>query len=303
MKKITTLFDEERNQLQIDIENAKSIDAVVKLVQNRLDNLERVYISELNLTQVRLAAFFLDMLRQSISNLAAANFSPMTATKAEQIINPVTKVSANRLIIKLLKVLLYLGIVGWLFYLSKTTPGAWMGILLTAVLLGLEVVLQLDKSNAEENSTSAETLKLSQPVLRVDSKILLDNLADALNTIDLAVARFEEGNKPTGESGIEELPELLGFLQKLMGASFLDKPQMAIALTQLLPQILMEQGIRAQIYKANDPTSDRNYFDFEPSIDPDTQAYVTLTPALLKGDRLLRRGRVIEPAYSQVKES
>ncbi|QIR39226.1 hypothetical protein HCG51_22615 [Tolypothrix sp. PCC 7910] len=303
MKKITTLFTEERNQLQIDIENANSIDAVVKLVQNRLDNLERVYISELNLTQVRLAAFFLDMLRQSISSLAAANFAPITATKAEQIINPVTKVSANRLIIKLLKVLLYLGIVGWLFYLSKTTPGAWMGILLTAVLLGLEVVLQLDKSNAEENSTSPETLKLSQPTLRVDSKILLDNLADALNTIDLAVARFEEGNKSTGESGIEELPELLGFLQKLMGASFLDKPQMAIALTQLLPQILMEQGIRAQIYKANDPTSDRNYFDFEPSIDPDTQDYVTLTPALLKGDRLLRRGRVIEPAYSQIRES
>lgn len=302
MKKITTLFSEERNQLQIDIENSKSIDAVVKIVQNRLDNLERVYISELNLTQVRLAAFFLDMLRQSISNLAAANFAPMTATKAEQIINPVSKVSANRLIIKLLKVLLYLGIVGWLFYLSKTTPGAWMGILLTAVLLGLEVVLQLDKSNTEENSTSAETLKLSQPVLRVDSKILLDNLADALNTIDLAVARFAEGNKSTGESGIEELPELLGFLQKLMGASFLDKPQMAIALTQLLPQILMEQGIRAQIYKANDPTSDRNYFDFEPSIDPDTQDYVTLTPALLKGDRLLRRGRVIEPAYSPARE-
>ncbi|BAY94437.1 MULTISPECIES: hypothetical protein [unclassified Tolypothrix] len=303
MKKITTLFTEERNQLQIDIESAKSIDAVVKLVQNRLDNLERVYISELNLTQVRLAAFFLDMLRQSISNLAAANFQPVTTKEAEQIINPISKVSANRLIIKLLKVLLYLGIVGWLFYLSKTTPGAWMGILLTAVLLGLEVVLQLDKSNAEENSTSLETWKLSQPTLRVDSKILLDNLADALNTIDLAVARFAEGNKSTGETGIEELPELLGFLQKLMGASFLDKPQMAIALTQLLPQILMEQGIRAQIYKANDTTSDRNYFDFEPSIDPETQDYVTLTPALLKGDRLLRRGRVIEPAYSQARES
>ncbi|MBD2211723.1 hypothetical protein H6G27_17880 [Nostoc linckia FACHB-104] len=303
MKKITTLFTEERNQLQIDIENANSIDAVVKLVQNRLDNLERVYISELNLTQVRLAAFFLDMLRQSISSIAAANFAPITSTAAQQFINPVSKVSANRLIIKLLKVLLYLGIVAWLFYLSKTTPGAWMGILLTAVLLGLEVVLQLDKSNAEENLTSPENLKLPQPLLMVDSKILLDNLADALNTIDLAVARFEEGNKSTGESGIEELPELLGFLQKLMGASFLDKPQMAIALTQLLPQILMEQGIRAQIYKANDSASDRNYFDFEPSIDPDTKDYVTLTPALLKGDRLLRRGRVIEPAYSQAKES
>ncbi|MCU0534872.1 MAG: hypothetical protein MUD14_13355, partial [Hydrococcus sp. Prado102] len=58
-----------------------------------------------------------------------------------------------------------------------------------------------------------------------------------------------------------------------------------------------------QIYQSQDPHSAREYFDFEPSIDPSTQDYVTITPALLKGDRLLRRGRVIEPAYSELKES
>ncbi|MDZ8052937.1 MAG: hypothetical protein RMX68_032685 [Aulosira sp. ZfuVER01] len=300
MKKITTLFREERNQLQTDIENTSSIEQVVKLVQNRLDNLERIYISELNLTQVRMAAFFLDMLRQSIATLAAANFSQIVPT--QQINHLISNVSPNRVILKLLKALLYMGILGWLFYLTKTTPGAWMGILLASVLLGLEVVLQFDKNNQENNSTSQDLLKLPQPVLWVDSQVLLDNLADALHTIDQAVARLEVGSKQEDDLGIEEQPELLGFLQKLMGASFLDKPQMAIALAQLLPQILMEQGIRAQIYRANDPESDRNYFDFEPSIDSDTKDYVTLTPALLKGDRLLRRGRVIEPAYSQVKE-
>lgn len=302
MKKITTLFSEERNQLQIDIENTSSIEQVVKLVQSRLDNLERVYISELNLTQVRLASFFLDMLRQSIGTLAAANLAQITPTEQKQITNPVPNFSPNRVILKLLKALLYVGILGWLFYLTKTTPGAWMAMLLASVLLGLEVVLQLDKNNQQDNATSQELLKLPQSVLRVDSKVLLDNLADALHTIDQAVARFEAGSKQEDDLGVEELPELLGFLQKLMGASFLDKPQMAIALAQLLPQILMEQGIRAQIYRANDPQSDRNYFDFEPSIDPDTKDYVNLTPALLKGDRLLRRGRVIEPAYSQARE-
>ncbi|OUL24893.1 hypothetical protein [Nostoc sp. 106C] len=302
MKKISTLFSEERNLLQTDIENTSSIEQIVKLVQNRLDNFERIYISELNLTQVRLAAFFLDMLRQSIGTLAAANLAQIVPTQQKQITNPIPNFAPNRVILKLLKALLYIGILGWLFYLTKTTPGAWMAMLLASVLLGLEIVLQLDKNNQEDNSTSQELLKLPQAVLRVDSKVLLDNLADALHTIDLAVARFEEGNKQEGDLGVEELPELLGFLQKLMGASFLDKPQMAIALAQLLPQILMEQGIRAQIYRTNDPESDRNYFDFEPSIDPDTKDYVTLTPALLKGDRLLRRGRVIEPAYSQARE-
>lgn len=49
-------------------------------------------------------------------------------------------------------------------------------------------------------------------MLRVDSKVLLDNLGDALNTIDQAVARVETGNKSFDDISIEELPELLNFL-------------------------------------------------------------------------------------------
>ncbi|BAZ50027.1 hypothetical protein NIES4103_26410 [Nostoc sp. NIES-4103] len=298
MKKINLLFSEERHQLQTEIDNASSIEQVVKLVQNRLDHLEKNYISELNIVQVRLASFFLDMLRQSIATLAAASFVQITRTEQKQIINPATQFSLNRLILKVLKVLIYLGILGSLFSLTKTTPNAWMAILLTSLLLGLEVVLQLDKSNA----TSVEPLEIPQPVLRVDSKVFLDNLGDALNTIDLAVARFEEGNKIESDRTIEELPELLNFLQRLMGASFLNKPQMAGELVKLLPQILMSQGIRAQIYQPQESHSYREYFDFEPSIDPSSKDYVTITPALLKGDRLLTRGRVIEPAYLEARE-
>lgn len=299
MKTITSLFSEERNQLQTDIDNTIGIEQIVKLVQNRLDNLERIYIEKLNLAQVRLASFFLDTLRQSIATLAAANYLQVAPTEQRQITNIGTKLFSSRLILKLLKGLIYIGILGSLFSLTKTTPGAWMAILLTSLLIGLEIVLQLESNNQQNNSISEGVLELPQPILRVDSKVFLDHLGDALNTIDLAVARVEESNKYEGDLAIEELPELLNFLQRLMGASKLDKPQMAHELAKLLPQILMSQGINAQIYRSN---SDREYFDFEPSIDPDTKEHVTLTPALLKGDRLIRRGRVIEPAYSSARE-
>ncbi|MBN3951343.1 MAG: hypothetical protein HWQ38_34695 [Nostoc sp. NMS7] len=301
MKTITSLFSEERKQLQTDIDNTTNIEQIVKLVQNRLDDLERIYIEKLNLGQVRLASFFLDTLRQSIATLAATNYLQVAPTDQRQITNPGTNFFANRLILKLLQGLIYIGILGSLFSLTKTTPGAWMAILLASILLGLEVVLQLDLNN-QQNSMSEKLLELPQPILRVDSKVFLDHLGDALNTIDLAVARVEESNKYEDDLAIEELPELLNFLQRLMGASKLDKPQMAYELAKLLPQILMSQGINAQIYRANDPHSDRGYFDFEPSIDPDTKDHVTLTPALLKGDRLIRRGRVIEPVYSSSRE-
>ncbi|TFI52066.1 hypothetical protein BLD44_023105 [Mastigocladus laminosus UU774] len=296
MKKLFTLFNEERHQLQTEIDKVTNVEQVVKLVQNRIDHLEKIYIGELNMAQVRSAAFFLDALRQSLATLTAANQIQVTIPESKQVTSQITKLSPNRLILKLLKTLLYIGILAWLFYLTETSPGAWMAILLASVLIGLEVVLQLDKDQQENNSNSAELKELPQSVLKIDSKILLDNLGDALNTIDLAVARVEQGNQSLDDRTIEELPELLNFLQRLIGASFLDKPQMMLELTKLLPQILMEQGIRTQIYQPKDPHSDREYFDFEPSIDPETKDFVTITPALLKGDRLLRRGRVIEPA-------
>lgn len=291
MKTLSTLFNNERQSLQKDIQKATSLEQVVKLVQNKLDNLEKNYIGELSISQVRQVAFFLETLRQSLATLTAAN------EKQPELANKITNqpASPKDLILKGLQGLVGLGIFGELFSLTPTAPGAWMAILLTSVLVGVEVTLQLDKRNPDlEQPQSA-----IKPSIQVDSNVLLDNITDALNTIDLAVASALTVKKPVDSSGIEESPELLNLLQRQMGASFLNKPQMALELTKLLPQILMEQGIQVQIYRPGQEASGREYFDFEPSIDPTSKDYITITPALLKGDRLLRRGRVIEPAYSE----
>ena len=302
MKTLLTLFTKERSELETELDRASNPEQVVKLVQNRLDNLEKSYIGDLSVTQVRLASFFLDTLRHSIGALTAANETRLSQPEPQQNSNPATRLPSNRLILKGLQGLLSISILGSLFSLTQDAPGAWMAILLVLVLVGLEVVLQLDKDKPEHSSSSPQSVETPQLIVQVDSQVLLDNLADALNTIDLAVASTEHVKKPLDASGLEEVPELLNLVQRLMGASFLEKPQMALELTKLLPQILMEQGIQAQIYQQNDAHSGREYFDFEPSIDRTTKDYVTITPALVKGDRLLRRGRVIEPAYSEARE-
>lgn len=303
MKTLFTLFSKQRSELQTEIDKAATPEHVVKLVQNRLDGLEKSYIGGLNVAQVRLASFFLDTLRQSIGTLTAANETKVSEPEPQQISNQVPRFPSNSLILKVLQGLISVSILGSLFSLTQDAPGAWMAILLMTVLVGLEVVLQLDTGKPEHRTDSPQPVEALPPtVVQVDSKVLLDNLAETLNTIDLAVASAEDLKKPIDSSGIEELPELLNLLQRLMGASFLEKPQMALELTKLMPQILMEQGIQAQIYHPEDAQSNREYFNFEPSIDRSTKDYVTITPALLKGDRLLRRGRVIEPSYSEVRE-
>lgn len=296
MKTLLTLFSKGRSELQTKIDQATSTDAVVKLLQEQIDDIKTSYIGELSVAQARLTLFFVDTLRQSVATLAAAH--QLKATQApDQISNSVT--SPNRLVLKLLQALICVGVLASLFMLTRNAPLAWMDVLLMSLLIGLEVAIQLDQNNQDSLSVGQPAL---QPSIRVDSKVLLDNIADALSTIDRAIAQAEAGKATLNHnSGIEEMPELVNFLQRLIGASSLKNPEMTIELAKLLPQILIEQGISVQSYQPNHEHS-RSYFDFEPPIDESAQEYVTITPALLRGDRLLRRGRVIEPAYSEAKE-
>ena len=292
MRTLLTLFGTERSELQTEINKATSLKQVSKVVQNRIDSLEKNYVGELSVTQVRLVKFFLETLRQSLSTLTAANEIEISDVEP-QLVTQAVKSSPNNFILKLLQAIVSIGILVSLFSLTKTNLQAWMPILLMSVLLGLEAALHFDKSDRVTSPVPAIDPQL--PV-QVDSTVLLDNLAEALNTIDLAVASVEEVNKPLASSGLEDLTEILDILQRLMGASFLQNPLMALELVKLIPQILMKQGIRVQSYQlSNEEQRLREYFEFEPSIDAAAKDYITVTPALLKGDRLLRRGRVIEP--------
>ena len=292
MRTLLTLFGTERSELQTEINKATSLKQVSKVVQNRIDSLEKNYVGELSVTQVRLVKFFLETLRQSLSTLTAANEIEISDVEP-QLVTQAVKSSPNNFILKLLQAIVSIGILVSLFSLIKTNLQAWMPILLMSVLLGLEAALHFDKSDRVTSPVPAIDPQL--PV-QVDSTVLLDNLAEALNTIDLAVASVEEVNKPLASSGLEDLTEILDILQRLMGASFLQNPLMALELVKLIPQTLMKQGIRVQSYQiSNEEQSLREYFEFEPSIDATAKDYITVTPALLKGDRLLRRGRVIEP--------
>lgn len=293
MRTLLTLFGTERSELQTEINKATSLKQVIKLVQNRIDSLEKNYVGELSVTQVRLVKFFLETLRQSLSTVTAADEIKISNVESEQLVTQSVQSSPNNFILKLLQAIVSIGLLVSLFSLTRTNFEAWMPILLMSVLLGLEAALHFDKS---DRVTSSVPVADPQLQVQVDSKILLDNLAEALNTIDLAVASVEEVNKPLGASGLEDLTEILDILQRLMGASFLQNPLMALEITKLIPQILIKQGIRVQSYQfSNEEQSLREYFEFEPSIDPAANDYITVTPALLKGDRLLRRGRVIEP--------
>lgn len=84
MNYLLTLFNKERHLLEMEIDKATNLEQVVKLIHKRIDAIEQAYIGELNISQVRLASFFLETLRQSIAALAAANASQEVAPKRKR---------------------------------------------------------------------------------------------------------------------------------------------------------------------------------------------------------------------------
>jgi hypothetical protein len=187
-------FGKGRSELQTELDQATSLEQAVKLVQNRLDDLKTIYISDLECDSSASGSLFLDTLRQSIATLTAAN-NTISGSAPQQTIST-TWFSDNGLILKLLQALICVGILVSLFSLTRSAPLAWMTILLLSVLIGVEIAIQLDKDNHENSAGSLMPASVPQlTTIRVDSKILLDNLGDALNTIDRAIAQAEEVKK------------------------------------------------------------------------------------------------------------
>jgi hypothetical protein len=138
-----------------------------------------------------------------------------------------------------------------------------------------------------------------QPQLKVDAVGLLDYLAQALETIDRAVLEFGLVSKPP-EPTLENHPRTLELLQNLLGESqdyTAQLPSIIATRIEEIPGVLRQEGMQAVFYRPEMGTSDaaRAWFEFEPSLDPQRMEYATLVPAILKGDRLVVIGRVIEP--------
>jgi hypothetical protein len=132
--------------------------------------------------------------------------------------------------------------------------------------------------------------------VRVDSKVLVDQLVEAFDAVDYAMSDLTVGESDMAPlpTEIEAFPEVLEFCQNLMSESLFENAELALRRSKELPRILRNLGLQVEMYR---PGDERRFekFDWEPSIDPNIKDYLTQVPALLKGDKVIRRGRVIVP--------
>ncbi len=188
------------------------------------------------------------------------------------------------------------------------TPESQLSLI---ILVGVVVGATLGTASyylLNKQEVSDELVNSEIPELEVDEfvlQLLPLYLEDKFELIDRAVAsKAPLPPPPTPE--IEDHEILLEFLQSLLGDSSYKRDQLTDFTLQKinkLATILRNYGITAKFYEHSDePNALReaqSLFSFEPSINKNRKEYTTVIPALLRGNRVILRGRVFTPFSSE----
>jgi hypothetical protein len=121
----------------------------------------------------------------------------------------------------------------------------------------------------------------------------LNALADNLLTADKLLIEINSlGNNEPRYSHLEDYGSVLNLLQDLLEAYATNDAPYALRKAKTVPAVLQQYQIQIQEFNGNNA----HFFEFLPSLNPDDSEIKMLTPALVKQDRLLTRGRVTEPS-------
>ena len=281
-----------RGDLQAQLGRAQSVDEILSAVRETLVSLSEQYLPGLNKQQAALATAIFNALVLSFDALSKAKFQRLPGLAGQ--LSPDQPSPVQRPIVESSHVGGALGGAA-----IGSVLGGFLGTLLgTAFGLFVSAGVSSMKPRRAGGATASRT-KVVQPQLKVDAVGLLDYLAQALETIDRAVLEFGLVSKPP-EPTLENHPRTLELLQNLLGESqdyTAQLPSIIATRIEEIPGVLRQEGMQAVFYRPEMGTSDaaRAWFEFEPSLDPQRMEYATLVPAILKGDRLVVIGRVIEP--------
>ncbi|MGB0907535.1 MAG: hypothetical protein ACPGVT_08580 [Maricaulaceae bacterium] len=185
------------------------------------------------------------------------------------------------------------------FALAGFIQGSGLTILAAAVLAGfrffdpnnwkkaLPKLPFYKKSKALEDHSSGRRLVASASV-QVDAAGLVDSLADALKTADHILLRLAE---PEAETHWRDDDRLMGLVQGLLEANGAGDGGFALKLiNQELKSVLTAEGVELVSYTKKTA----HLFDALPALGG--EAIQEAAPALIVGDRVIRRGTVWTPS-------
>ncbi|MBW4506417.1 MAG: hypothetical protein KME64_07905 [Scytonematopsis contorta HA4267-MV1] len=332
MKTLISHYPKIKDKLNSRLNDVNTTEDIVRIVQEEIDKLTDIssdYIQSLTPAQARLAKVMLQTLSQytnilsmvkpqleltgvaetpenqlALNQLASDILSRLTITsQTQQKLQNLTSGDYYKRTI-LQQIRQSREVVSSIFAggLAGTLEGGFTWGLVGATIgaaTGAVIGKIIQNKKTDDNTDTTRTqLKVLENNLKIniDNNKLLDNIYQALQSIDLTVAAYVNKEETAQKEGLENNLDLLEYLQELMADALDEKNQLPISTRRRMQQattILRNHGIEARVYQ---PTENESLmFYFEPSIDPENTEYITLKHALIKDNKVLLPGYVIEP--------
>ena len=184
--------------------------------------------------------------------------------------------------------------------INQINPVIPVGIgFVIGIFIAATIALVLYHKHKKQPHTQPKTNVAPPQVNQVKfTEDILDFLHNKFENIDKEVAKESNQVKPKPPTPkLEDHPDILNFLQNFMGEVSDEQANLTLLtnkLSQQIPDILHQNGINVEFYQPG--REDTSKFDFVKNIDPKVREYVTLTPAFIKDNQVIRRGRVVKPA-------
>ncbi|MDD4653309.1 MAG: hypothetical protein PHQ34_13900 [Methanothrix sp.] len=294
MKTLLDQFLDDKTEMEKSLRKAKTIEQANAIIVEefaRLENTKSEYFEDKNKPEVRIALAWL--------NASRASFSALVPIKSE--IAP-EKSRIDRV--------------------EKHESSGLIGSILEGGKKGLEIVLgpdsktvtcdnsKIHRIKVKDGSETSMNIERSGVLGKVDTESsqipfdveeILVSMKNSVALVEEVVARIGKTTRLENampNPRIEDFPELLALLQKILGLSCKDHgylPDMLQAYSDELRSILRGYDIRILTYRPDMPELQQRMFDIEPSMNQDVHDCITLTPALIKGDLAILRGRVVKP--------
>lgn len=316
MTTLINYYQQLKDKLKSQLQPNMAPEVAVKVIQREIDALTDInseYMQSLTPPQARLARTLLQSLSQYTSVLLLVkpqiddnnvipqqNFTELTAKLVSPIKDAITAPNYKLMLLQkaqqsreFLSSLLAGGLAGVL-------EGGWYWGLIGAAIGGITggTIAQVIKPKKDKENQALEVSQVSTAEVSIDIDKLLNYLYQALQSIDITVAAYRNDDKIPKE-GIENNLDLLEYLQDLMADGLDNNIQLPVTVRRRIEQaasVLRHHGIEALTYK---PNVDQDMFYFEPSLDGSASDYITLKHALVKDNRVLLPGYVIEPAINK----
>ena len=317
MKTLLEYYKEEKPELRKRLEKATTIEKVVEIIQieiSKLADISGEYINGLTPLQGRVAIGQLTVLSLSLEQLIVLREqNKVSSLKAEEI--ETSSLLGNKESQAGLEAVLAstfgstAATVGAAFLIGAVSNIAIPILLASAALGGVTVggIAEIAKDRQKTKfSDKNKYFQTETPIFDlIGIERLLSELEQQLKGIDRDVAKYTEP-KPPPKPTVENHPDVLEFLQNLMGDAHYEEsslPDYTRRRIEQLPTILRKYQIEAKFFELSQeekqPTQEA-MFEFEPSLNPDIKDYVTLVPALVKDKKIIKQGRVIKPASKTV---